>query len=744
VSLSRSAWAAVLALAMQVVLSYAARAGEGDSLEQAVRQILLRNYLHGVDDELAGRLIGPRGVPLLRRLLAERDFPRRDNVVGFLAHLDSGEAAADLVAFLARPVSPPERPEEDRALLIAPQALGRMARRGSGSALEALLAITAPGGEALLLNGGAAAGKNLSALRADLLDMSLRGLALSCAAPAIDRLADLASGRVSIGRGGRDLRRAAAQSEDLAREACGEARAGVGAPGAAPSGGVDAGPAIRADAGLDGAPASAAPAGFFDTHTLVHDAGLTYANHVNVLDPMTDAVLDGLMREASARAGRADFGEDVACCVSLSRSGAARPFGAPDDGLDIIDTSSELHTVFDDDVSRVKVVRAIFYCGGLVTNVIGCAYRRGNGIAVVRVAEDEAGLWIHEYGHNTGLSHNPDSRYIMHAEPGGGDNGLTQTECDTFHEPAEQARIDPVVTGACTDLDADLTQDGIDNCPAAANYDQADADADGLGDACDEDLDGDGVLNAPDNCPALTNPGQADFDADGQGDDCDLDDGLILFTAVGALDIAWQPEAIYTSFNLYRGDLDMLRSTALYTQDPAAVETAGRFCDLSGGPLSDPLEPPPGGAVFYLVTGVAGGRESSLGASSAGLPRANDFPCSSQPVAALHVLSTLDPVIDSSCAEVILLTGQLLDVNARPMAAEAVTMGIASSIPEGLAGLFNPLTAVTDGNGAYSVYFMLSFASCQTQCVGPTACSIVVRATAAGLDSNAVVIVDSL
>lgn len=328
--LSRSAWPVVLALATRVVVFSAARAGEDDSLEQAVRQVLLRSYIHGVDDELAGRLIGPRGVPLLRRLLTERDFPRRDNVVGFLAHLDSVDEAGDLLAFLARPPAPPERPEEDRALLIAPQALGRMARRGSAAALRALLSITAPGGDALLLKGGAAAGEDRIALRADLLEMSLRGLALSCAAPARERLADIASGRMSIGRGRRDLRGAAAGSQELLMEQCGGARSAAGAPAAATLGEREGGRLNRADAGLDSALESVAPTGSFDTHTLVRDAGLSYANHVNVLDPMSDAVLDGLMREVSARAGRADFGEDVACCVTVSRSGGARRFGAPE------------------------------------------------------------------------------------------------------------------------------------------------------------------------------------------------------------------------------------------------------------------------------------------------------------------------------------------------------------------------------------------------------------------------------
>jgi hypothetical protein len=44
----------------------------------------------------------------------------------------------------------------------------------------------------------------------------------------------------------------------------------------------------------------------------------------------------------------------------------------------------------------------------------------------------------------------------------------------------------------------ELTQD---NCPEIFNYDQADMDGDGTGDACDDDIDGDGLLNSEDPCP---------------------------------------------------------------------------------------------------------------------------------------------------------------------------------------------------------------------------------------------------
>ncbi|MFQ6609703.1 MAG: thrombospondin type 3 repeat-containing protein, partial [Fidelibacterota bacterium] len=92
----------------------------------------------------------------------------------------------------------------------------------------------------------------------------------------------------------------------------------------------------------------------------------------------------------------------------------------------------------------------------------------------------------------------------------------------------------PVNTGLCDadglDSDGDLWGDSCDNCPDAANFDQADADGDMIGDVCDDcsldpdnDSDADGVCGEVDNCPADYNPDQEDFDGDGAGDVCDDD-----------------------------------------------------------------------------------------------------------------------------------------------------------------------------------------------------------------------------
>ncbi|MGQ7848736.1 FG-GAP-like repeat-containing protein [Granulosicoccus sp. 3-233] len=56
------------------------------------------------------------------------------------------------------------------------------------------------------------------------------------------------------------------------------------------------------------------------------------------------------------------------------------------------------------------------------------------------------------------------------------------------------------------DTDGDGSDDAVDNCPVAANADQADLDNDLVGDICDEDLDGDSVGNDLDLCPATLIP----------------------------------------------------------------------------------------------------------------------------------------------------------------------------------------------------------------------------------------------
>ena len=91
------------------------------------------------------------------------------------------------------------------------------------------------------------------------------------------------------------------------------------------------------------------------------------------------------------------------------------------------------------------------------------------------------------------------------------------------------------------DMDRDTILDGFDNCPMTANTDQADANGNGVGDACERDTDGDGIFDHKDNCVDDANPGQEDSDNDGIGDVCDATGTLASFqvnVAITGEDIA--------------------------------------------------------------------------------------------------------------------------------------------------------------------------------------------------------------
>lgn len=99
---------------------------------------------------------------------------------------------------------------------------------------------------------------------------------------------------------------------------------------------------------------------------------------------------------------------------------------------------------------------------------------------------------------------------------------------DTTLSARADAFVTKLTTACLLDSDCDGVPNGSDNCPGVANPDQADADSDGQGDACDacpadlaNDADGDRVCGNVDNCPGVANPNQMDTDGDGIGDACD-------------------------------------------------------------------------------------------------------------------------------------------------------------------------------------------------------------------------------
>src|SRR5262245_57609991 len=89
-----------------------------------VRDAALGLYVHGMTEEIALREVGTQGEAELLELLDDTAFPRHDNVVAFLAYLGGSETTTALSRRLAAAGPASGSPEDVRAFLLVPHALG--------------------------------------------------------------------------------------------------------------------------------------------------------------------------------------------------------------------------------------------------------------------------------------------------------------------------------------------------------------------------------------------------------------------------------------------------------------------------------------------------------------------------------------------------------------------------------------------------------------------------------------------
>ncbi|MGY6649050.1 thrombospondin type 3 repeat-containing protein [Wenyingzhuangia sp. IMCC45574] len=132
------------------------------------------------------------------------------------------------------------------------------------------------------------------------------------------------------------------------------------------------------------------------------------------------------------------------------------------------------------------------------------------------------------------------------------------------------------------DEDEDKIDDEVDNCVGVANPDQADADNDGIGDACDDDADNDGVTDDVDNCIDTPNPGQEDLDKDGIGDVCDVLNDLTS----DCIDITCKEQMTFERFLVKHGYDDVVDGVVNPSPALAAIKhlniSNSRITDLNG------------------------------------------------------------------------------------------------------------------------------------------------------------------
>ncbi len=147
---------------------------------------------------------------------------------------------------------------------------------------------------------------------------------------------------------------------------------------------------------------------------------------------LDNARADQILADMGTILQTSDGAGDVACNVSFTRNGDVTPFSV---GNGMINSQTDFTDV-NGLPGQVKVVNQINWCGGLAPNIIGCAPVPGASFVVVRFTANQEGiLWVHEFGHNKGLSHRTGADLVMNPVIGSTKRQVNQAECNAYRTP---------------------------------------------------------------------------------------------------------------------------------------------------------------------------------------------------------------------------------------------------------------------------------------------------------------------
>lgn len=124
-------------------------------------------------------------------------------------------------------------------------------------------------------------------------------------------------------------------------------------------------------------------------------------------------------------------GDDVACDVTLARSGSVTTFTTGDGSIDSDDEYDAVLAV----PGTVKVVNQITWCGeDPITSALGCAPVPGTSqiVVITGLTHLDGIVWAHEYGHTQGLNHRAanNTRFVMNSAVQGRSTRVSTAECD--------------------------------------------------------------------------------------------------------------------------------------------------------------------------------------------------------------------------------------------------------------------------------------------------------------------------